>query len=98
MFVRLLAPLLLTLAVARAAYPDFTGTKPNGGQRGAEVKVTLTGTRLADFEDLLFYTPGFRVKPGVKKGSDILRGRAGHLLEAAMGSAQAAGWTVRVDT
>jgi len=62
MFVRLLAPLLLTLAVARAAYPDFTGTKPNGGQRGAEVKVTLTGTRLADFEDLLFYTPGFRVK------------------------------------
>jgi len=35
MFVRLLAPLLLTLAVARAAYPDFTGTKPNGGQRGA---------------------------------------------------------------
>lgn len=59
---RLLALLLLTIAVARAAYPDFTGTKPNGGQRGAEVKVTLTGARLADFEDLLFFTPGFQVK------------------------------------
>lgn len=60
--VRLLALLLLTVAVARAAYPDFSGTKPNGGQRGSEVKLTLTGTRLADFEDLLFYTPGFQVK------------------------------------
>jgi hypothetical protein len=62
MFARLLAPLLLVLTVARAAYPDFSGTKPNGGPRGGEVKVTLTGTRLADFEDLLFYTPGFQVK------------------------------------
>lgn len=60
--VRLLALLLLTVAVARAAYPDFSGTKPHGGQRGAEVKLTLTGARLADFEDLLFYTPGFQVK------------------------------------
>ncbi|MEY4271775.1 MAG: hypothetical protein RL250_641, partial [Verrucomicrobiota bacterium] len=59
---RLLALLLLTIAVARAAYPDFTGTKPNGGQRGSEVKVTLAGARLADFEDLLFFTPGFQVK------------------------------------
>ena len=59
---RLLALLLLTIAVARAAYPDFTGTKPNGGQRGSEVKVTLTGARLADFEDLFFFTPGFQVK------------------------------------
>lgn len=59
---RCLALLLLTIAVARAAYPDFTGTKPNGGQRGSEVKVTVTGTRLADFEDLFFFTPGFQVK------------------------------------
>jgi hypothetical protein len=42
-------------------------------------------------------TPGFRVKPGVKQGSDIQRGRAGHLLEAAMGSTRPAGWTVRID-
>ena len=41
--------------------------------------------------------PGFRVKPGVKEGSDIQRGRAGPLLEAAMEPTQPAGWTVRVD-
>mgnify|MGYP003334089723 FL=1 len=59
---RLLAALLLAPFAARAAYPDVAALKPHGGQIGAEVKVTLTGARLEDFEDLMFYTPGFRVK------------------------------------
>ena len=79
MFARLLAPLLLVLAVARAAYPDFSGTKPNGGPRGGEVKLTLTGARLADFEDLLFYEPGFQVKgvQSVAAGKVELKERRG---------------------
>ena len=51
----------LTLSLG-AAYPDVTRTEPNGGQRGTEVKVVLTGQRLADFEDLIFFSPGFKVK------------------------------------
>jgi hypothetical protein len=45
-----------------AAYPNFTGTKPNGGQRGTDVKLTITGERLADFESLIFFSPGFTLK------------------------------------
>lgn len=45
-----------------AAYPTFTSTKPNGGQRGTEVKLTVTGERLDDFEGLIFFSPGFTQK------------------------------------
>ncbi|MFO1485856.1 MAG: PPC domain-containing protein [Verrucomicrobiaceae bacterium] len=45
-----------------AAYPTFTGTTPNGGQRGTEVKLTVTGSQLADFESLMFFSPGFTQK------------------------------------
>ncbi|MBB5031949.1 PPC domain-containing protein [Prosthecobacter vanneervenii] len=47
---------------AYAAYPTFTTTKPNGAQRGTEVKLTLTGTQLDDFESLMFFSPGFTQK------------------------------------
>ena len=57
--------ILLTAACATsafAAYPTFTTTVPNGGQRGTEVKLTVTGTRLTDFESLIFFSPGFTQK------------------------------------
>ena len=59
---RLLAALLLAPLAAWAAYPDMTTLKPHGGQIGADVKLTISGARLEDFEDLMFYTPGFKVK------------------------------------
>ena len=62
MTTRLLTVLLLLTAGLRAAYPEFSACKPNGGQRGSEFKLTVTGTRLEDFETLLFYDPGFTVK------------------------------------
>jgi len=60
----LLIPALLAAATlqALAAYPDFTSTTPRGAQRGSEVKVVLTGARLADFESLVFFSPGFTQK------------------------------------
>ena len=59
---RHLAALLSAPLVAWAAYPDVSTLKPHGGQIGADVKLTLGGARLDDFEDLMFYTPGFKVK------------------------------------
>ena len=59
---RHLAALLSAPLVAWAAYPDVSTLKPHGGQIGADVKLTLSGARLDDFEDLMFYTPGFKVK------------------------------------
>jgi len=57
--------LLISAACATsafAAYPTFTTTAPNGGQRGTEVKLTVTGTQLADFESMIFFSPGFTQK------------------------------------
>jgi hypothetical protein len=62
MLPRLITVLLCLTAGLRAAYPEFSACKPNGGQRGSEFKLSVTGTRLEDFETLLFYDPGFTVK------------------------------------
>lgn len=56
-----LACLLLAGAVS-AAYPGFNSISPNGGQRGTDVKITLTGDRLADFDGIVFMSPGFALK------------------------------------
>jgi len=53
MSLRFFTVLLCLTAGLRAAYPEFTGCKPNGGQRGSEFKLTLTGPRLEDFATLL---------------------------------------------
>ncbi len=43
-----------------AVSPVIRGMKPVGGRRGTDVVVTLTGQRLADTKDILFYQPGIR--------------------------------------
>jgi len=58
----LILSLLSATATAFAAYPEFSGTKPNGGQRGTDWKLTVTGNRLEDFESLIFFSPGFTQK------------------------------------
>ena len=64
---RLLLCLLAAAATSvQAAYPEFSTTKPNGGQRGTDVPLTLTGSRLADFETIIFMSPGFTLKQVVK--------------------------------
>lgn len=62
MFPRPLLLLLLTPLGLLGAYPDLAGTSPHGAQQGVATKLVLTGSRLADFEDLMFATPGFKVK------------------------------------
>lgn len=56
-----LIALTMIAAPAQAASPTIRGMKPVGGQRGTEVVVTLTGQRLADAKELLFYQPGITV-------------------------------------
>ncbi len=59
-FVLLAASALCTSAFA--AYPEFSATTPKGGQRGTDVKLIVSGNRLADFESLMFFSPGFTQK------------------------------------
>ena len=67
----LLASLTLTIVAspALAVSPVIRGMKPVGGQRGTEVVVTLTGQRLGDAKEILFYQPGIRVMK-IEAGKD----------------------------
>ncbi len=50
--------LALGATSAHAASPSLTGVRPLGGQRGTEIEVSLTGARLADAKEVMFYEPG----------------------------------------
>lgn len=58
----LITSLFAVATLSFAAYPEFSATIPNGGPRGAEWKLTVTGSRLADFESLMFFSPGITQK------------------------------------
>ncbi len=53
--------LLILAAPAWAIAPVLRVMKPVGGQRGTEVSVVLTGQRLTDIQEILFYQPGITV-------------------------------------
>ena len=61
--------LTLIATNALAVSPAIRGVKPVGGQRGTEVEVTLTGQRLADAREILFYQPGVTASK-IKAGKD----------------------------
>jgi hypothetical protein len=52
---------MLITSRADAASPSLGGTSPRGAQRGTEVEVTLSGARLDDAQQVLFYEPGIEV-------------------------------------
>jgi len=56
------ALLLFSGAFAQAASPDLATSVPRGGQRGKEVKITLSGNRLDDAQELYFHEKGISVK------------------------------------
>jgi hypothetical protein len=61
---RFTAPLLAVAALvstARAVDPSLSAIRPSGFQAGTEVEVSLTGARLGDAAELMFYSPGIEV-------------------------------------
>jgi hypothetical protein len=57
-----LAAFVASGPLLHGASPDFLNTVPRGAQRGTEVKVTFTGNRLDDAQELLFHYPGISFK------------------------------------
>ena len=51
------------------ARPTSAAIRPVGGQRGTEVEVNLTGARLGDAQEILFYQPGI-ARPSSKAVDD----------------------------
>ena len=41
-----------------AATPSLTAIRPVGGQRGTEMEITLSGARLGDAQEIIYYQPG----------------------------------------
>ncbi len=64
LFRRILPALCLTglwAMSAMAASPSMSAVRPTGGQRGTEVVVTLSGARLGDAQEVIFFEPGIDV-------------------------------------
>src|SRR3954453_22131072 len=55
-----LAAFVFLAAPALAASPSLTAVRPVGAQRGTEVEVTLSGARLGDAQEILWYQPGIQ--------------------------------------
>ncbi len=53
--------LLLITATLQAASPELRIVIPRGGQRGTEMDLFMEGPRLADAQEVLFYSPGITV-------------------------------------
>ncbi|NOY00764.1 MAG: hypothetical protein GXP30_13700, partial [Verrucomicrobia bacterium] len=61
-FFAAMASLMFVAMTLQAASPDLRTTTPRGGQRGTEVKVALTGTRLDGAQEVLFHQKGMSFK------------------------------------
>ena len=53
-----LSLLSLCALVAEAASPALSAVRPTGGQRGTQLVVDLTGARLGDAQEVVFFQPG----------------------------------------
>jgi len=52
------AILLLLEPSTQAATPSLGAIRPVGGQRGTEIEITLSGARLGDAREIIYYQPG----------------------------------------
>ena len=54
--------MLSLVTLAHAVAPNLTSVTPAGGQRGKEDEVTFRGERLADAQEIFFYSPGITLE------------------------------------
>jgi hypothetical protein len=50
--------LFLLTPTVQAASPALSAIRPVGGQRGTELEITLSGARLGDAQEIIYYQPG----------------------------------------
>lgn len=66
---------LLVSSIAGAVEPQLGDVVPNGFQRGTEVDIQFNGTRLADAQEALFYSPGIAVKSWEVAGDNAVKAK-----------------------
>ena len=66
---------LLAVPSARAASPSLTAIRPIGGQRGSEVEITLSGARLGDAQEILWYQTGIETQSITKVDDNTVKAK-----------------------
>ena len=69
----LLAASTFWAASATAASPALSIILPRGVQRGTESVITFSGARMADAEEIFFYSPGFEVTKIEADGANVAK-------------------------
>jgi hypothetical protein len=77
--------LMAASATAQAASPSLTSIRPVGARRGTEVEVTLSGARLGDAQEILFYQPGIATLSLAKVDDNSVKARLKIAADAALG-------------
>ncbi len=95
-FFSAMALVLFATSVLQAASPDLRTTVPRGGQRGTEVKVAFTGTRLDGAKEVLFHQKGMSFKDLVVV-ADVVKAKAQAAFDLANKNAVAAAATIKAD-
>src|SRR5262249_50753748 len=66
---------LFALSIVQAASPNLGAIRPTGGQRGTEVEITLSGARLGDAQEVLYYQPGITTVSLVKMDDNNVKAK-----------------------
>jgi hypothetical protein len=84
---RLIAPLLFLLVAPPAfcATPALSSIRPVGGQRGTELEITLSGARLGDALEIIYYQPGITTISLKKADDNNVKARIKIAPECALG-------------
>ncbi len=62
-----------TASALHAVAPNLVSVTPAGGQRGSAVEVTFRGDRLADAEEIFFYSPGITVEKITEPADKVVK-------------------------
>ena len=81
----LVAGLVFVAASAHASSPSLTAVRPVGAQRGTEVEVTLSGARLGDAQEILWYQPGIETLGITKVDDNVVKAKLRIAPDCAMG-------------
>ncbi len=70
---------------ALAASPSLGAIRPIGGQRGTEMEITLSGARLGDAQEILWYQPGIETLSIAKVDDNNVKAKIKILADCALG-------------
>ncbi len=70
---------------AVASDPSVTALSPSGFQRGTEVEVSFSGARLADAQELMFYSPGIQVTQLTAEQDNLVKAKLSIASDCRMG-------------